>query len=695
MVAPTFILFYLVSLLGSAFAANDWSKPCLSGVCFYDLPTSDVGASGTLKIWGSPDAITDITTAAGWEIIDCKPDVTTQDIRLVCTGDEKCDHLYKNIGAEGKIVRLPENCGSNAFAHISRAWVPEDQSIPQNIAKRLVRRDGVEPEVKALRLDTNFAAADPSKVGDVNFALTGANVPGAKDQIEFPEGPNEVARRGFFKKLFKGAKKLVKGVVNGAKKAVKKVVDVIKDLNTVEIDKTKTLKPIEFNKAFTLVDETLNCPPIQGRLKVDVDAKGNAAASINVAAEGTIIPPKVKDFAVTANLDGAIDGVINVAAGLTGRLDSGLIKLIEVGIPGLSFPGILTIGPSFRVDARATAALDMNADLKVGISYKLDNAVLVFPADSKKAQQQGSSFKVGDTPLKLAVVPSVKATGLVEAHLIPSLNLGISALAGLADARVFLELDASAAMKLEVEGRAAAVASVNLAQSSPAALPAAPQPSQGLRAQQQNVPGQNAEAQGSPSSVSQIQEAPSSAVQAPSTPVSSAQAQETPNQASPAPVEGGQGGAGRAGQIQQQQARSLAIRGAKPIGHEYFARQLEAQTDIQGTFGGCFEISLGLAVNAGADADFFGLFEFDKKFSIFNEEFELFKKCFGDRANQRRALSGRYARRVSQLSVRSSLTTLHTLQRRLECSASSGQSAPESIVDEVVPASTLKAIQAS
>ncbi|KAH6918104.1 hypothetical protein BKA70DRAFT_1088991 [Coprinopsis sp. MPI-PUGE-AT-0042] len=631
MVAPTFILFYLFSLLGSAFAANDWSKPCLSGVCFYDLPTSDVGASGTLKIWGSPDAITDITTAAGWEIIDCKPDVTTQDIRLVCTGDEKCEHLYKNIGAEGKIVRLPENCGSNAFAHISRAWVPENQSIPENISKRLVRRDGVEPEVKALRLDTNFAAADPAKVGDVNFALTGANVPGAKDQIEFPEGPNEIARRGFFKKLFKGAKKLVKGVVNGAKKAVKKVVDgssavhayhcsnlVIKDLNTVEIDKTKTLKPVEFSKVFTLVDETLNCPPIQGRLKVDVDAKGNAAASINVAAEGTIIPPKVKDFAVTANLDGAIDGVIDIAAGLTGRLDSGTIKLIEVGIPGLSFPGILTIGPSFRVDARATAALDMTADLKVGISYKLDNAVLVFPSDSKKAQQQGSSFKIGDTPLKLAVVPSVKATGTVEAHLIPSLNLGISALAGLADARVFLELDASAAMKLEVEGRAAAVASVNLAQSSAAALPATPQPSQGL----------------------------------------------------------------------PQQARSLQIRGSRPIGHDYFARQLATQTDVQGTFGGCFEISVGLAVNAGADADFFGLFDFDKKFSLFKEDFELFKKCFGDRANERRSLSGRYARRVSEMSVRSPLPVLHTLQRRLECSVSAGQATPEAIVDEVVPAST-------
>ena len=99
----------------------------------------------------------------------------------MCTGDDaSCAHLYQNIGAVGKIARLPERvrifpstvspklticlqCGENAFARISRAWVPEDQSIPENIARRLVKRNGVQPEVKALHIDADFSAVDEAK----------------------------------------------------------------------------------------------------------------------------------------------------------------------------------------------------------------------------------------------------------------------------------------------------------------------------------------------------------------------------------------------------------------------------------------------------------------------------------------------------------------------------------------------------
>lgn len=41
--------------------------------------------------------------------------------------------------------------------------MPADQSIPASLAKQLARRDGTMPQVKALHLDTNFAATDPSK----------------------------------------------------------------------------------------------------------------------------------------------------------------------------------------------------------------------------------------------------------------------------------------------------------------------------------------------------------------------------------------------------------------------------------------------------------------------------------------------------------------------------------------------------
>lgn len=55
--------------------------------------------------------------------MDCAPDVLEQDVRLVCTSGDSdaagCAHLYESLGAEGKIVRLPEGV-SNA-KRISRA----------------------------------------------------------------------------------------------------------------------------------------------------------------------------------------------------------------------------------------------------------------------------------------------------------------------------------------------------------------------------------------------------------------------------------------------------------------------------------------------------------------------------------------------------------------------------------------------
>ena len=46
--------------------------------------------------------------------------------------------------------------------------------------------------------------------------------------------------------------------------------------------------------------------------------------------------------------------------------------------------------------------------------------------------------------------------------------------------------------------------------------------------------------------------------------------------------------------------------------------------------GGCVDISTGLSVNAGADADLLGLFSVDDKVVLYDKEFELYKTCFGN-----------------------------------------------------------------
>ncbi|KAJ6587458.1 hypothetical protein DFH09DRAFT_1141142 [Mycena vulgaris] len=434
-------LLVIVPFLAVINAANDWSIPCTTGACSYDIPTTNGSSSGTVTIWGSQDAITDITTAADWEILGCDPNALSQDIRLVCKSDHpsvKCSHLYQNIGAVNKIVRLPENCGSSAFARVAKAWVPEDQSIPSSIAARLVRRDGKQPQVKALSLDTKFDAVDWSKTGVVQIAIQGANVPGASGTIHTP--PSKRATRLSQRGLFDSVKKAVKAVAN---------------LNSVNVNKSVNLKPLDFSKNVNLVNQQIKCGAVTAALTVDLNGKAHAAASVGVAATGTIIPPKITDFAIITGLTANVAGTLDLQADVAGKVDSGKITLVNLGIPGLDFPGILTIGPSFQVSAQVTASLDVNVDMTVGINFAVNNAQLSFPPGSGAAPN-AKAFTIGDTPLTLSASPDVKATGTVNAHLIPSLNLGISALGNVVKAQVFLALDTYAALKLSLEASAAA-----------------------------------------------------------------------------------------------------------------------------------------------------------------------------------------------------------------------------------------------
>ncbi|KAF9466288.1 hypothetical protein BDZ94DRAFT_1306284 [Collybia nuda] len=703
----------LVSLITAVQAVNDWSQPCLSGVCSYDLPASAGSSSGTLKIWGPKDAISDITTAAGWEILGCSPDTLEQDIRLVCASDDSsttgCAHLYENSGAEGKIVRLPEACGKNAFARVAKAWVPADQSIPPGLERRLARRGQMQPQVKALRLDTKFAAVNPSKAGIVNFAIKGATIPGANGEIDTSTiGPHRGSRiygnRGVFD-------------------FVGDAIDAISGLNDFNIDESKVLDPIDFDKKFNLLNQEISCPPLAASLNIDVDTKAHALATIGVAASGTIVPPKVDDFALISSLTADINGSVDLAGTVSGTLDSGKIKIFEVGIPGLDFPGcvsssfvwllfklifllralhrVLTVGPTFEVNAQAVASLDLDVGLTVGLNYKIDKAELIFPPNSKKAKAAGGTFKVGDTPLKLSVSPSVKAIGTVEAHLIPSLNLKLSALGDIVNAGIFLELDTSADMKLSLEAQAqgtlnlprASVPTIqgrnHLTGAAPTTLLAVP-----MESLMQPVQQTSSSAKGPmvhASAVTNDQEHQNSTAKISTMPLkSTSTGMETGKHAMPTT-------SGRANDMNPTStarmggttmmvdtSRSMMKTGSVSATNSATPPQVTTDgkgsaaptKDINGSFGGCIEIGAGLDVNAGADADFFGLFDPSTKVNLFTKKFQIFKKCFGN--NARRSFP-RFPRLLRSAPLRA---------RELACPAADiGAATP--IIDELIKAASI------
>ncbi|KAH8810481.1 hypothetical protein DL96DRAFT_1685532 [Flagelloscypha sp. PMI_526] len=471
--ARSFVL--LACLLTATNALNDWSKPCLEGSCSYDLPDSDgQAASGSVKIWSDNKAlITDITQAADWEIMGCSPDKLAQDIRIVCKSEdsEKCNHLLDG-GAEGKVVRLPENCGQNAFGRIGRAWISEDQTVPQDIARRLVRRAGAPPQVRGVAIDTDFAAIDTSK-GTINFALRGANFQGAKGDIDVGQS-SDARRRDLTRRIdiIGGAVDLAKdagnavadagsavvdaggAAIDAGKSAVNAVVD-----NKIDVSQSQTLPPLAINKKFNLLNQKVTCPGRSAGLTVDMNANAQVVVTVAVAAAGTIAPPKFTDFVLTTTMNGEINSSIDLKASVSGTLDSGKKQIAPpIGVPGFSIPGIITVGPAFKIDGQALATLDLNVDVNVGVSYKIDNVQAIFPP--KNGDKVGT-FSIGDTPLKLSASPSVAARGEVEAHIIPALTFGIDAIGGAAKADAFINLDASAHAVLTLNANAEASATVN------------------------------------------------------------------------------------------------------------------------------------------------------------------------------------------------------------------------------------------
>ncbi|KAF9451431.1 hypothetical protein P691DRAFT_773101 [Macrolepiota fuliginosa MF-IS2] len=437
---------FLPAFLATVHALNDWSVPCFNGECTYDLPAHRGGAVGSLKIWGAnKNAITDITPASGWVILGCDPNALQQNVRIVCQADESdhqsCGNLFRELGKSGKIVRLPETCGKNAFGRLSKTWVDADQSIPASIASKLNRRAGQSPVVRGVAIDTDFKALDVSETGPVNITIEGSTFPGAQGATA-----RRAARSVLFDKLVEK-----RGFFTW-------IEDAFGDFNTFNLSDSTDITAVSVDKTYNLFNYGLSCPAGNGwpaysaSAKADLRATTNAVATIGVAAVGTIVPPDLTEFGMFTALNADLNGQFTLVASASGTADTGIKTLYSVGLPGLDWPGILTLGPTFKINGQALATVDVDVNLNVDLAYTLTNAKLFFPKSSTLSSGVGVS--PGSSALALSVNPSLASRTYVEAHIQPRIEVGIDAIAGAATATVFLNVDAHADATLSLDAAA-------------------------------------------------------------------------------------------------------------------------------------------------------------------------------------------------------------------------------------------------
>ncbi|KAF7368679.1 hypothetical protein MVEN_00192200 [Mycena venus] len=421
-------------------AANDWSTPCFDGHCSYDIPSSSE-VSGTLRIWGAADAISDITPAAGWTILDCEKGAMTQDVRLVCHDSTGCPHLAQNTGSVGKLVRLPESCGQSAFARVTKDWVHANQTLPVELAAQLRRRDGETPQVKGLSIDADFNSGGACKLCDTRADRVCA------------EEPRAPARRSRF-----APARAARGVTD--RSVISVLQQAFQEFNSFNQSLMQKLPEVNFKKTFPLFDEKISCPAagkipaFDASVSGSVDACIVANATLAVTAVGTLMPANFTKFGVVVGLDANLEGTLNLKSSASASVDSGKVELFEVGITGLDFPGILSVGPTFKVQGEVTANLDVELDLAVDLSYCISGAKFFYPPDPFNTNS--GKFTPNNSPLNFSVAPALSSSASITAHIIPGFDFGVNAIGGLATAQLFIDFDTSSTLTASLDASASA-----------------------------------------------------------------------------------------------------------------------------------------------------------------------------------------------------------------------------------------------
>lgn len=145
-----------------------------------------------------------------------------------------------------------------------------------------------------LAVDTDFAAVPPT-AGDVSIVIQGATLPGSTGNASTTPAPAPQRRSRFQKR----------GFFDFIKDTIKKV----ESIDKFSKDVSTSLPPIDVNKDFTLFDESISCAgsvaganaSLNANIKSDVNAQAHAVITLGASANGTIIPPKISQFALYAS----------------------------------------------------------------------------------------------------------------------------------------------------------------------------------------------------------------------------------------------------------------------------------------------------------------------------------------------------------------------------------------------------------
>lgn len=81
-------------------------------------------------------------------------------------------------------------------------------------------------------------------------------------------------------------------------------------------NRTLNSPPIEFSKTLSVFNTSIQCPPVEASVNIDVGVEVDAQITLSVVVNGSVVPPELDEFSV---ITGKLRSLSTVVPELIGR----------------------------------------------------------------------------------------------------------------------------------------------------------------------------------------------------------------------------------------------------------------------------------------------------------------------------------------------------------------------------------------
>ncbi|KAK3690444.1 glycosyl hydrolase family 71-domain-containing protein [Podospora appendiculata] len=419
---------------------------------------------------GPADELTSLNKRDGshWELFDCHDaldETRRHTVRAVCTThgavDSNCNNIHLGNGVAETVVEMPQSCGPGRYAMAVSLAPSADQTLPPYLlAKRAASGNAALPEgVQVYDFTFDFDFTPLQKRGTSNVLL----------RIDYSDDP------GYWNKIRRSQAEVYQEVRREHGGSYKRYLDHFwhedkratpeHELHELHArwfsskfqDWVDTMRDVdnEWKLVRHRVDETTRWDLVNDNVQCDFDNGISATGHLKVRADISVNVETAAMSHVLFRNTGKAKASFNVDALASLSFDSGPVELVGLQNFGVTFtmPGIVTIGPNFRLLANVEGTATLHGQARVDVDLADWDYTQTYPSTSggfkDDAVQPNRPLAV--PPSKGLGVPDfrydVDARGEIAITLTPQISLGVVfASTSIPDASIDFEVSGRAAM---------------------------------------------------------------------------------------------------------------------------------------------------------------------------------------------------------------------------------------------------------